>query len=308
VRSVGMTPACVPPAGRPPTMTTKTKPTTSGKTRSRPLPTRDRDQPLKSLSVADADADGFEEAPPVLRFTPTAWAKLLFFCHRGDTEIGGFGVTGSEDLLRIEAFETIEQVTTAVSVAFDDAAVADFFETQVDAGRRPEQFARCWLHTHPGDSPEPSSVDEETFGRVFGGCDWAVMFILARTGATYARLRFNVGPGGEQVLPVEIDYRSEFAGSDRASWQREYQAHIHPVWGYEPLLGHGRGRRFTGPAPTGVGAAAITDWDEGDFAIAGERPAGDSAIDKLFDEDGRIVMDIEGGARADDSPVGRRRP
>ena len=45
-----------------------------------------------------------------------------------------------------------------------------------------------------------------------------------------------------------------------------------------------------------------------DCAIAGERPTGDAAVDKLFDEDGGIVMDIEGGARADDSPVGRRRP
>ena len=28
-----------------------------------------------------------ERASPILRFTPTAWAKLLFFCHRGQTEI-----------------------------------------------------------------------------------------------------------------------------------------------------------------------------------------------------------------------------
>jgi hypothetical protein len=29
----------------------------------------------------------------VLRFSPTAWAKLLYFRDRGETEIGGFGVT-----------------------------------------------------------------------------------------------------------------------------------------------------------------------------------------------------------------------
>ena len=28
---------------------------------------------------------------PTLRFTPTAWAKLLFLGDRGPTEIGGFG-------------------------------------------------------------------------------------------------------------------------------------------------------------------------------------------------------------------------
>ena len=48
------------------------------------------------------------------------------------------------------------------SVSFDDEAVADLFDTQVDAGRKPEQFARVWLHSHPGDSPRPSNTDEES--------------------------------------------------------------------------------------------------------------------------------------------------
>jgi len=75
----------------------------------------------------------------VLRFTPTAWAKLQFFCHHGETEIGGFGITPAGDLLLIEDFVTVKQTATPVSIAFDDMAVADFFECQVDAGRRPEQ-------------------------------------------------------------------------------------------------------------------------------------------------------------------------
>ena len=164
---------------------------------------------------------------PVLRFTPTAWAKLQFFCHRGDTEIGGFGIASAEDLLLIEDFVTVAQRTTSVTVAFDDTAVADFFEDQVDRGLQPEQFARVWLHTHPGDSPTPSMVDEETFERVFGSCHWAVMAILARGGKTYARLRFNVGPGGQALIPVEIDYRQEFQASDHLAWQAEYDHHIH---------------------------------------------------------------------------------
>ena len=32
------------------------------------------------------------DRPPVLIFAPLAWLKLQFFCHAGDTEIGGFGV------------------------------------------------------------------------------------------------------------------------------------------------------------------------------------------------------------------------
>ncbi len=225
---------------------------------------------------------------PVLRFTPYAWAKLQYFCHRGDTEIGGFGITpgspapgtpgsfapgtpgsvgssvtlrsaaiimdgqdeaeaiairadkceGDEEvfgqdgplpLLLIEDFVTVEQETSSVSVEFDDEAVANYFEEQVDQGRHPHEFARIWLHTHPGDSATPSGTDEETFARVFGPCDWAVMFILAKGGQTYARLRFNVGPGGSIELPVEVDYSLPFAGSSQQIWEQQYLAHIHPL-------------------------------------------------------------------------------
>ncbi len=92
---------------------------------------------------------------------------------------------------------------------------------------KPEQFARTWLHTHPGDCPTPSMTDEETFNRVFGRCDWAVMFVLARGGQTYARLRFNVGPGGEVVIPVQIVYSRPFAASNQEAWLAEYYRHVH---------------------------------------------------------------------------------
>lgn len=114
-----------------------------------------------------------------------------------------------------------------MTVAFYDESVADFFEDQVVAGRSPEQFGRIWIHTHPGNCPSPSSVDEETFARVFGGCDWAVMFILARGGATYARLRFNTGPGGSMEIPVEVDFHQAFAGSDHATWEDAYLDRVH---------------------------------------------------------------------------------
>jgi hypothetical protein len=48
------------------------------------------------------------------------------------------------------------------------------------------------------------------------------MFILARGGQTYARLRFNAGPGGALIVPVEIDFRRPFAAADRAAWNAEY--------------------------------------------------------------------------------------
>ena len=83
-----------------------------------------------------------------------------------------------------------------------------------------------WTSSHPGNSPHPSPTDEETFDRVFGRCDWAVMFIIARGGATYCRLRFNIGPGGDVEIPVHVDYTLPFAGADHEAWEKEYQANI----------------------------------------------------------------------------------
>jgi proteasome lid subunit RPN8/RPN11 len=164
--------------------------------------------------------------PTVLRFSPTAWTKLLFLRDAGDTEIGAFGISAPDDLLLVEDVQLVAQTCTWVHVGFDDEAVANFFDGQVDAGRRPESFGRLWLHTHPGSSPEPSGTDEATFTRVFGRSDWAVMFILARGGQTYARLRYNVGPGAEFKLPVEVDFSRPFNSTNFEAWQEEYLANV----------------------------------------------------------------------------------
>jgi hypothetical protein len=163
----------------------------------------------------------------LLRFSPTAWAKLLFLRDAGQTEIGGFGIAPVDDLLFVENVRLVRQSCTWISAELDDESVADFFDEAVDAGRQPEQFFRLFMHTHPGDSPQPSATDEETFARVFGGCDWAVMFILARGGQRYARMRYNVGPGIEVELPVEVDYGRPFAATERENWHEEYLSNIH---------------------------------------------------------------------------------
>lgn len=170
----------------------------------------------------------------MLRFSPTAWAKLLYLRDLGDTEIGGFGIADADDLLFVDDIGVVLQTCTYTHVAFDDVAVADFFDVQVDLGRRPEQFGRIWIHTHPGNSAEPSSVDEATFTRVFGSSDWALMFIIARGGATYARLRYNCGPGADLEIPVDVDYRRAFAAADFSAWDCEYLAKVQ-VWKPEPV-------------------------------------------------------------------------
>ena len=164
--------------------------------------------------------------PPALRFSPSAWAKLLFLRDCGETEVGGFGISAEEDPLLVEDVRLVRQRCTWASVSFDDESVADYFDEQVDAGLPPQRFSRIWIHTHPGDSPLPSSTDEATFARVFGTSDWSVMFIVARGGQTYARIRFSVGPSGECVIPVDVDYAESFAGSDHEGWLAEYEANV----------------------------------------------------------------------------------
>jgi proteasome lid subunit RPN8/RPN11 len=181
---------------------------------------RERNKKMKNLKKQQ------QHQRPSLRFSPTAWAKLVFLRDITDNEVGGFGITETDDLLFVTDFALVKQRVTAVSVSFDDEAVANFFEDQVEAGRKPEQFARIWLHTHPGNSPQPSCTDESTFQRVFGSCDWSIMAIVAQDGSTYARLRFNTGPGGDVKIPVCVDYNVEFDAADFEVWQQQYLANV----------------------------------------------------------------------------------
>mgnify|MGYP001815027929 CR=1 FL=1 len=172
-----------------------------------------------------------------LRFTPYAWAKLLYLRDIGPTEVGGFGISSPDDLLLVEEIELVQQDCTAVSVEFDDDSVADFFDRQVDVGRQPEQFARIWIHTHPGTSPTPSGTDEETFRRCFGGVDWAVMFILAQEGNTYARARFNVGPGTDRRLRCRQEFAFEFPAADHDAWFDEYCENVQVIEPFTAFVG-----------------------------------------------------------------------
>ena len=169
----------------------------------------------------------------VLRFTPYSMAKLLYLRDIGPTEVGGFGISNADDLLLVEDIQLVEQVCSIVSVEFNDRSVADFFDQQVDAGRQPEQFARIWIHTHPGSSPAPSGTDEDTFHRCFGGVDWAVMHIVAKEGDTYSRARYNVGPGAEKRLRCRTEFGNEFPAADHEAWFLEYCENVSI---YEPFL------------------------------------------------------------------------
>jgi proteasome lid subunit RPN8/RPN11 len=150
----------------------------------------------------------------------------MYMRDRGESEVGGFGITRADDLLFIEDFVTVKQEVSPVTVSFDDTAVADFFDIQSEQGLLPQQFARMWIHTHPGNSATPSSVDEETFARVFGNCDFSIMFILARGGQYYSRINFSNPSNGWAELPVEVDFAKEFQAADHEAWEAEFLANV----------------------------------------------------------------------------------
>ncbi|WP_092056377.1 MPN domain-containing protein [Planctomicrobium piriforme] len=163
---------------------------------------------------------------PALRFSPPAWAKLLFLRDLGPTEVGAFGISRPDGLLLVHELALIQQSCTSTFVSFEDAAVAAFFDAQVDQGRRPEEFGRIWIHTHPGSSPQPSRVDRETFQRAFGHCDWAVMCILARSGDCFAELSWRCGGPARWPLAVEVDYGCPFPAAEPRLWEEEYAAAV----------------------------------------------------------------------------------
>jgi proteasome lid subunit RPN8/RPN11 len=163
---------------------------------------------------------------PTIRFTPYAWSKLLFLRDCGDTEVGGFGIHATNDLLLVEDVRLVTQQCTTASVQFTDAAVQEVLDEQSGVVRTANNIGRIWIHTHPGDCARPSDADEETFARCCSAVDWAVMFIIASCGDTYARLQFNIGPRCSRRLRVDVDYTEEFQQTDFAGWKLEYDARV----------------------------------------------------------------------------------
>lgn len=181
---------------------------------------------IQSNQKTSSETPANKNRPWALRFSPTAWAKLVYFRDQSENEVGGFGITPEDDLLYVQDFITVKQKVTFASVKFADEAVANYFEDQVDLGRKSQQFARIWLHTHPGDCPKPSMTDENTFQRVFDGCDFAIMCIIAQGNQSYAQVRFNVGPGGQILIPVQVDYSEPFEGSNHKAWHQEFKENV----------------------------------------------------------------------------------
>jgi len=161
-----------------------------------------------------------------LRFTPYAWAKLIWMRDRGDTEVAGYGITATPDPLLITDFVLVKQNCTSVEFHFDKDDSAEHIHRMMDIGLPPWSCSNILIHTHPGNSPKPSLCDEENFRDSFSHPHWAIMFILAQEGETYCRLKFNIGPGANKEIVTTIDWKTHFRGCNVSEWEEEYKKNV----------------------------------------------------------------------------------
>lgn len=183
----------------------------------------------KTPAIETKELEDIVKSRPIkLRFSPTAWSKLLFMRDIGNTEVGGFAITRPDDLLYVKDFFLPKQTCSYATVVFDDVSIADYTDQMIDEGLMPEQFLRIWIHTHPNISASPSRTDEKTFSRVFGKCEWAVMMIIAQDGEIYCKLRVTGGPlPGDFDIPVGVDFDSyDFPASNLEGWLNEYNGKV----------------------------------------------------------------------------------
>lgn len=136
-------------------------------------------------------------ANPILRFTPESWDQLSLRREHHD-QIRGFGITAVADPLAIEEIRFLDRSDGA------DVEVLEFLAREIERELPVDRCARVWIGTRPGRSARPTSAEVATFARLFGAVPWCVLFLVAHGGATYARLRYHVGPGGSWQIPVNI--------------------------------------------------------------------------------------------------------
>jgi len=166
--------------------------------------------------------------PDVLRFTPYAFAKMLYLRDKGSTEISGFALTDDGDPYLIVDFIMPEQECTGATTEMTSKGIVDLFDKLSGPakfggmGISPGRYGRVWIHTHPGFSSEPSGTDWATFREVFGDKDWAIMFIMGKGKEATCILRIEQVAGGHFRIPWEVDWDYEFPGSNFEAWDKEY--------------------------------------------------------------------------------------
>lgn len=163
-----------------------------------------------------------------LRMSPLAWAKIHHHRDNGNkVEVSGFGISHADNPLVIMDFVLAFQRSTPVFTEMNDTKLADFIEDMIDAGYRPDQISRVWIHTHPGNSAVPSGHDEQTFDRTFDNFDWAIMCVVAQ-GTQTARLKVTKPFYYMKEIPIEVDWTIPLIPVDYEVLNREFVEKVQP--------------------------------------------------------------------------------
>lgn len=159
-----------------------------------------------------------------LRFTQYAWRKLIWMRDRQKKEVAGWAVTDPDDNLLVRDIAILPQIVTYATFDFDKQGMSDYTVRRVREGMQPNQFLRVWIHTHPGESAEPSTKDLETFRRDLAEYEWQVMFIIGETGkyTCTMRLRLENGLVAETALPVEMHMDPAHV----EEWEKEFKENV----------------------------------------------------------------------------------
>lgn len=158
-----------------------------------------------------------------------AWSKLTACRDLHDTEIAGWFISESPDkLFNIVDFMTTKQTVTVATAEFDDEDLARFTFEMAEKDIMPCQCQKIWVHTHPGNSCQPSGTDEDTFKRMMNQVsmnDWLMMFILAMDDTYYCRV--GIKTQFAIVYYVLKDSQVDIELYYEDAWLEEFDKNIH---------------------------------------------------------------------------------
>ena len=66
-------------------------------------------EPMPTKPIVSQSRRRRDTAASGLRFSPTAWAKLIYLRDCGQTEVGGFAISAADDLMLVEDVQMVRQ-------------------------------------------------------------------------------------------------------------------------------------------------------------------------------------------------------
>jgi proteasome lid subunit RPN8/RPN11 len=134
---------------------------------------------------------------------------MRLLVQKADTEVGMMGVATTEDPLLITELHVIEQDASGAYFEFRDEALMKWQHEMHERGLSPEQYWRCWWHSHPGEGVTPSGTDQTTFSKNFGQCPWSIMAIISKSVEKYSSVMRVRQPSSPGVAGIECDIDAE---------------------------------------------------------------------------------------------------